>query len=170
MHDVGRRDPGRSGSRQRIEEALLTHAGASRSPSAACNRHLERSDCSERIPPFRFGQAVECDGAVAESHLGTTPQGRAETSQVRGPLDGLLGRCMPGASARHEEPSVTDEQEFDEMIEACIRAGQLVMDHGTDDLRDAARLLLYRLGREIARRTAGEEADDAISRPDLRSH
>ncbi|GJD58835.1 hypothetical protein [Methylobacterium dankookense] len=42
--------------------------------------------------------------------------------------------------------------EFDEMVEACIEAGTLVLDHGSEELQQIMRVLLYRLGQEVARR------------------
>ena len=42
----------------------------------------------------------------------------------------------------------------DVMAEACITTGQLVMAHGSPALQQAMRIVLFTLGREIARREA----------------
>ena len=46
------------------------------------------------------------------------------------------------------------QRDFDAMAEACIKAGQLVKEHGSFDLQAAMRVALYVLGREIARQEA----------------
>jgi hypothetical protein len=49
---------------------------------------------------------------------------------------------------------MVEGDEFDEMVEACIEAGTLVLDHGSEELQQIMRMLLYRLGQEVARREA----------------
>lgn len=47
---------------------------------------------------------------------------------------------------------MSDQREIDAMAEACIEAGRLVMRSGSPTLQAAMRDLLYRLGRDLARR------------------
>lgn len=45
---------------------------------------------------------------------------------------------------------VSSEDDFDEMAEACLEAARLIERHGSPELRNAMRIALFILGREIA--------------------
>lgn len=48
-----------------------------------------------------------------------------------------------------------DDQEFDEMVDACRRAHEAVREHGTPEMQAFTTALLHALAKEAARRSVG---------------
>ena len=58
--------------------------------------------------------------------------------------------CVPEIET--EGWALVSDDDYDAMAEACIAAGDLVMQHGSQELRGLMLATLYTLGREIAAR------------------
>ena len=58
--------------------------------------------------------------------------------------------------------SRADDQEFDEMVDACRKAHDAVKEHGTPEMQAFTTALLHALAKEAARRsTGGRNGHDA---------
>lgn len=55
-----------------------------------------------------------------------------------------------------------DDDEFDELVDACRKAHEIVSEHGTPEMQAFTKALLHALAKEAARRsTSGRDRHDA---------
>lgn len=71
-------------------------------------------------------------------------------------------RATPRGMSRRIMSIRADDQEFDEMVDVCRKAHEVVREHGTREMQAFTTALLHALAKEAAHRaTAGGDGHDA---------